>query len=83
MKRLGSVLMMLGVLIGGILGISIAAGVTVGGVPLLVAVGLGKLTFLTALGFMGVGATVRRLALREEQRKLPTTLPRPNHELTP
>ena len=72
MKRLGSLLMLLGVLIGGILAIGMAAGVTVGGMPFLVAVGLGKLTFLAALASMGVGATLRRFALREEQRKLAT-----------
>lgn len=70
MKRFGSLLMAIGVLVGSILGISVIAGVKVGGVPLLVAVGLGKLTFLAALSFMGIGATLRRLALREEKRKL-------------
>ena len=62
--------MMLGVLIGGILAVGMAGGVKVSGVPLLVVIGFGKLTFLAALGSMGLGATLRRLALRKEQREL-------------
>ena len=72
--------MALGLLIGGIFGIAVIAGVKVAGVPLLVAIGLGKLTFLGALGLMGAGATIRRLALREEQRQLASGA-RPNGEL--
>jgi hypothetical protein len=68
MKRLGSVLMAIGLLIGGILGIGVIAGVKVAGVPLLIAIGLGKLTFVGAIGLMGAGAALRRIALRKEQR---------------
>lgn len=68
-----------GLLIGGVLGIGVIAGIKVGGVPLLVAIGLGKLTFLGALGLMGAGATMRRLALREERRRV-AALPRPNEK---
>lgn len=80
LKRFGSFLMAIGLLIGGILGIGVIAGIKVSGVPLLIAIGLGKLTFLGAIGLMGAGAALRRLALREEHRKLPT-LARPNEEL--
>lgn len=69
MKRLGSALMVVGLLIGGILGIGVIAGVKVEGVPLLVAIGFAKLTFLGAIGMMGVGAALRRLALRDEARQ--------------
>jgi hypothetical protein len=70
LKRFGSLLMVIGLTIGGILGIGVIAGVKVAGVPLLVAIGLGKLTFLGAIGLMGAGAALRRLALREEKREL-------------
>jgi len=72
--------MALGLLIGGLLGIAVIAGVKVAGVPLLVAIGLGKLTFVGAIGLMGAGATMRRLALREEQRQL-AAVARPNEEV--
>jgi len=62
--------MVIGLLIGGVLGVAMAAGVRVAGVPLLIAIGLGKLTFLGALGCMGAGAALRRLARREEMRRL-------------
>lgn len=62
--------MSIGLLIGGILGIGVIAGVKVAGVPLLVAIGLGKLTFVGAIGLMGAGAVLRRVALRQEQRQL-------------
>lgn len=72
--------MAIGLLIGGILGIGVMAGIKVGGVPLLVAIGLGKLTFLGAIGLMGAGAALRRLALRDEKRQLASLAP-PNEEL--
>jgi hypothetical protein len=68
MKRFGDVLMGIGVAIGVIVGIAFMMGVRVNGMPFLIAVGLGKLTFLTALGFLGVGAAVRRIAVRRETR---------------
>ena len=70
MKRFGTFLMILGLGAGIALGISTIVNVSVDGVPLLAAIGLGKLSFLVALGLMGVGAGVRRLALREERRQL-------------
>jgi hypothetical protein len=65
MKRFGDVLMGIGVAIGVIVSIAFMMGVRVNGMPFLIAVGLGKLTFLTTLG---VGAAVRRIAVRRETR---------------
>jgi hypothetical protein len=70
MKRLGSLLMVLGAIIGAILGIGIIAGVKVNDTPIMVVVGLAKLTFVSAIGLMGAGAALRRIGVREEQRKL-------------
>jgi len=82
MKRLGSLFMGAGLVVGIALGVGVIAGINVGGVPLLVAIGLGKLTFAAALGMMGAGAVLRRLALRRDQRE-PMSLPRPNAETKP
>jgi hypothetical protein len=69
-KRLGSFLMAIGLVIGVILGIAVITDIRVNGLPFLLAIGLAKLTFVTALGFLGAGAAVRRLGVRNEQRKL-------------
>ena len=74
--------MALGFLIGALLALAMVADVKVNGLPFLAAVGLAKLTFVTALGFLGVGAGVRRLGIRNEQRDL-QSLTRPNEELKP
>lgn len=67
-------------LVGGVvLGIGVIAGVKVEGVPLLVAIGMGKLTFLAALGLMGAGTGLRRIAHRQEQRET-ASLARPDEE---
>jgi hypothetical protein len=60
--------MALGLVIGLVLGIGVIAGIKVSGVPLLVAIGLGKLTFVGAVGLMAAGAALRRLALRKALR---------------
>jgi len=70
LKPLGSFLMGAGFVVGAVVGVSLIAGINVAGLPLLVAIGLGKLTFLGAIGLMGVGAGLRRLATRQEQRRL-------------
>ncbi|HMC54076.1 MAG TPA: hypothetical protein VKH19_02800 [Gemmatimonadaceae bacterium] len=69
MKRLGSVVMAIGFLIGVVLAIAVAINLKVGAVPLLAAIGLGKLSFLAAAGVMAVGAMLRRLGIRNEQRE--------------
>ena len=69
MKRLGSFVMAIGFVIGLILAIALAVNLKVGAVPFLVAIGLGKLSFLAAAGVMAVGATLRRLGVRSDQRR--------------
>ena len=69
MKRLGDVLMAIGVAIGAVVAIALAMGIRVNGMPFLVSVGLAKLTVLTALGFLAGGAVVRRLGKRREERE--------------
>jgi hypothetical protein len=58
--------------LGAAVGTAVSAGMLVGiglpGVPWLFAVGLVKLTLLAAVGLIGVGAVVRRIALRSEAR---------------
>jgi len=61
--------MALGFLMGVVLAIGVAINLKVGSVPLLVAIGLGKLSFLAAAGVMGAGAMVRRLGIRNERRE--------------
>ena len=66
MKRLGSLLMLLGAVVG------IVAAAGIGGVfhlalPWLVNVGLAKLTLVASGGLMASGAVVRRVATRREQ----------------
>jgi len=61
--------MALGVIFGVVLALSLAVGINVAGVPLLAAIGLGKLSFLVAAGVLGVGAALRRLGIRNEHRK--------------
>ena len=72
--------MVLGLVVGIGLGIAVIADIKVAGVPLLVAIGLGKLTFLAALGLMGAGAALRRLGLREERREM-ASIARPDGHL--
>jgi hypothetical protein len=61
--------MALGFLMGVALAIGVAINLKVGAVPLLVAIGLGKLSFLAAGGVMAAGAMVRRLGIRNERRQ--------------
>ena len=70
MKRLGAILMTLGVAMGAVFALALAIGLKVGDVPFLVAIGLGKLSFLVAATVMGVGAWMRRLGIRQEHREL-------------
>ncbi len=77
MRRLGSILIGSGVVVG--LGVVVAM---LGVIPLpvmpwIVSVGLAKLTLLASGGLMGAGAVCNRLALRREQRELlPPAAPR-------
>jgi hypothetical protein len=69
MKRLGSLLMLLGAAVGVTVGIAMIMGVRVNGVPLLVAIGLAKLTLVSSLGLMAGGAVLRRMGVRREARE--------------
>lgn len=62
--------MILGLGIGVIAGIGMIAGVNVNGMPLLYAIGLGKLTIVSALACMAVGAGLRRLGVRRERQEM-------------
>ena len=73
MRALGAVLMGLGLALGVTLAFAVVAGhwsPWLVSLPWLVAVGLGKLTFVGALGLLASGAVVRRLAIRAEARAL-------------
>jgi len=50
--------------------VAMLGGISVANVPLIVAIGLGKLTLLASGGLMAAGAVCNRLALRKEQRDL-------------
>ena len=50
--------------------VAMVGGISVANVPLIVAIGLGKLTLLTSGALMAAGAVCNRLALRKEQREL-------------
>ena len=70
MKRLGSLLMLLGVSVG------VVAAAGIGGVfhlafPWLVNVALAKLTLVASGALMASGAVVRRVGIRREQAALP------------
>ena len=71
MRFLASLLMGFGVLVG----VAAAALVVVGGATFgltwIVSVGLAKMMFLTALGFLGSGAVVLRLDKRRTNDQLP------------
>ena len=54
---------------GVVLAIAVGINLKVGAVPFLVAIGLGKLSFLAAAGVMAGGAILRRLGIRNERRE--------------
>jgi hypothetical protein len=66
MRRLGQLLMALGVLLGGAVGLAILLNVSLPSVSWLVAVGLAKLTLIAAGGLMAGGAVAQRLAARRD-----------------
>jgi hypothetical protein len=67
MKRLGSALMALGVLVGVGAALWVAAGLERIGLPWLVALGLVKLTIVASFGLMAAGAVLVRVARRTER----------------
>ena len=74
LKPVGQTLMVAGAVIGIAIGAAIGLGVSLPGVPWLLAVGLVKLTLLGAGVLMGSGAFLVRLSRRQERDRLP---PRP------
>lgn len=67
MRRIGQLLMLLGAGVGILVALAMLLGITVNGVPWLVAVGLGKLTLAASAGLMATGAFVQRLASRRRE----------------
>ena len=66
---MGRVLMIVGVLVGVVTGIGIVAGWNPFHLPWLLSVGFVKLVLLAAVGFLGAGAWLTRLAKRAELRE--------------
>ena len=69
MKRLGSLIMLVGAGIGGVVAVGIAGGFHFA-FPWLVNVALVKLTLAASVAVMGAGAWVRRIGLRHEPARL-------------
>ena len=80
MKRLGQLLMLLGLIVGSIVGLAMIAHVSVGGLPFLVAIGLAKLTLGASAGLMTGGAVLVRISKRHEEAP---RLPAPPEPHTP
>jgi hypothetical protein len=71
MRRIGAVLMGLGVVVGAGVGIAILTHTGLAGVPWVVNVALAKLGLIASGGLMAGGAVSHRLATRREQSALP------------
>lgn len=69
MRKLGALLLWAGVAVGALVGLGLLAGIKIGEQPWIVSVGLVKLTLLAAGGLIAAGATLQRLARREDKRK--------------
>lgn len=69
MKALGQTLMIIGVLVGVVTGVGIVVGWNPFHLPWLLSVGFIKLVLLAAVGFLGAGATLTRLAKRAAARQ--------------
>jgi hypothetical protein len=70
MKRLSAVLMGLGVALGAGVSAAMLLHLGIPGLHWLILVGLAKLTLAGSLGLIAVGAFLRRLAIRAEQREI-------------
>jgi hypothetical protein len=68
MRLLGTLLLVLGCLLGCAVGVGLLLGVEVPGVSWLIAVGLVKLTLIASGGLMAGGAVLHRLARRVDER---------------
>lgn len=69
MRRIGQLLMLLGVAVGGAVGLAILLHITIPGVSWLVAVGLAKLSLVASGGLLAAGATFQRIAARRESER--------------
>ena len=70
MRRVGQLLMALGLAVGVLVALAMAAHLGVAGAPWLINVALAKLGLISAGGLMAGGAVSLRLARRDEQRQL-------------
>ena len=70
MRRIGTALLWLGVVVGVISGVWLWFGPRSGGLPLFIGIGLIKLTFGAGLVLIATGAVGLRLANRTEARRL-------------
>jgi hypothetical protein len=68
MRVLGTILLVLGALVGSGVGVGMLLGLSVPGVSWLIAVGLVKLTLIASGGLIAAGAVLQRLARRAEDR---------------
>ena len=69
MRRVGQLLMALGLAVGVVVALAMAAHLGLAGAPWLVNVALAKLGLVAAGGLMAGGAVSMRLAKRHEQRQ--------------
>ena len=65
MRRLGQLLAILGLLLGTFVGLSLFLPLTLSGWAWLIAAGMVKLSFLSAVGLIAGGAVLQRLAKRQ------------------
>ena len=70
MRRVGQLLMALGLAVGVVVALAMAAHLGLAGAPWLVNVALAKLGLVAAGGLMAGGAVSMRLAKRHEQRQV-------------
>src|SRR3954469_22224490 len=74
MRRIGQLLMLLGLGVGAAVGVAMLLHVSVPGVSWIVALGLAKLTLASSIGLLAGGAFLQRLSARRED---PTRCGRP------
>ena len=75
MRSLGTLLLALGVLLGMAMGLGLLAGISLPGLPWLVAVGLVKLALVASVGLIAGGAVLHRLARRADERERLPSVP--------
>jgi hypothetical protein len=69
MRRIGSLLLWLGLLVGIIGGIGLTVGMHFTGLAWLMAIGVSKLTLVASLGLMTGGGVLQRLAQRADAQR--------------